>query len=123
MKFSAKNKTKILLVEDIKIIQIVHAQYLKNLRCDVDVASNAAETLCLAKNHYDLILLDIGLPDMNGVDLCVKLKEQPPHKNTRIFALTAYVGSDIEKSCLQAGMEKVLHKPITQDELKIEIFK
>lgn len=122
MSNSREKAMRILLVEDIKIIQDIHVWYLKNMGCLVDVASDAEQALCLADNVYDLILLDIGLPGMNGIELFYRLKERLIHQNTKIFALTAYGDLETKRHCLRAGMEKVLHKPITQDELKAEIF-
>lgn len=105
-------KTKVLLVEDDLLIQCIHQRMLLELGCTIDIAGNAAEALTLAKHTYDFILLDIGLPDLDGIEVAKKIRNYPNHINTRIFALTANTDPLTEKCCLEAGILRVLHKPI-----------
>lgn len=113
----SEKKPKVLLVEDDLLIQYLHHDLLSELGYEVDVAKNAAEALALARNFYDLILLDIGLPDLNGIEVAKKIRLYPNHINTPVFAVTAYVDSETEKDCLEAGITRVIHKPVEQSTL------
>ena len=110
-------KLKILLVEDHPLIQVIHQTMLLDLNFQSDVASNAKEALKLASYHYDIIILDIGLPDISGIGLAKILKKMPHHSNTPLLALTAYIDFNTEQSCLAVGITKVLHKPIDHSTL------
>ncbi len=110
-------KPKVLLVEDNQLIQYIHHCFLSDLGCEVDIAKNGAEALTLARHSYDLIVLDIGLPDVDGIEVAKKLRFYSNHINTPIFVLTAYVDPVTKKDCLDAGVARVLHKPIERNTL------
>ncbi|MEI9696359.1 aerobic respiration two-component sensor histidine kinase ArcB [Moellerella wisconsensis] len=104
----------ILLVEDIELNVVVARSVLEKLGNTVDVAMNGAEALALFQpEEYDLVLLDIQLPDMTGLDIARKLHQEfqkdqlPP-----LIALTANVLKD-KKEYLDAGMDDVLSKPLS----------
>lgn len=111
----------ILLVEDIELNITVAKTILEKQGHSVDVAINGKQAILLfEKNLYDLILLDIKLPDMSGFDIAQYLKENyeegiydflPP-----IIAFTANVMQS-EKDYLSSGMDGVLRKPIAINEL------
>jgi len=109
--------TQILLVEDNIIAQSVAKALLSPLSCHVDVASNGNEALVLSKkNHYDLIFMDIGLGDgMDGYEVTRQIRNQSdkmPH--IPIVALTAHAGDENKQRCIEAGMDEILNKPLTQ---------
>jgi CheY-like chemotaxis protein len=107
-----KNAKKILLVEDDEMAKTVHVMYLKELGYTPDIAENGQQALELAqKNQYDLILMDIGLPDMTGIDVVKKIRAGGKNQRTPIVALTGFAPEDVIASCLAAGMEKVFFKP------------
>lgn len=104
----------ILLVEDIELNVVVACSVLENLGNTVDVAMNGKDALAMfAPGEYDLVLLDIQLPDMTGLDISRQLKQQydkddlPP-----LIALTANVLKD-KKEYFDAGMDGVLSKPLS----------
>lgn len=110
-------KPRVLLVEDHPLIRQIHQSLLSDLNYQTDVAENAKEALALAVQDYDLIILDIGLPDLSGIELAKRLKNKANHQNTRLLALTAYTDLQTEQSCLEAGIEQVLHKPVDPNTL------
>jgi CheY-like chemotaxis protein len=117
-------KPLILLVEDERVTQFIHKRMLLKLACDVDIAANCKDTLeMLDTNDYDLIFLDIGLPDMWGVEIAraihQRLKSKP---QTRIIVLTGHMEDDLKRECMAAGVEKVLHKPVDIDNLRHVIY-
>jgi len=109
---SIVKKPKVLLVEDNPIIQRVHQYMLSDLGCETEIAKDGAEALVLGRHDYDLIFLDIGLPDLNGIEVAKKLRRYPNHIHTPILALTAHVDAVTKKNCLEAGVVRVLHKPV-----------
>lgn len=106
---------KILLVEDHLVAQKIAVAVLKSLNCDIDVASDGK--IALAKSYqktYDLILLDIGLPDMDGHAVTLKIRQDKKGaKRTPIVALTAHADEQEKAKALQSGMDDFLAKPLT----------
>lgn len=109
-------KTRILLVEDTPIIQKVYVQMLESLGCEIDLAKNGDEALSLYQtNNYDLVFLDLGLPDMDGVDVCKSMRNQKT--KIPIIILTAH-GISFKKDCITAGANCFLQKPASKTTLK-----
>jgi CheY-like chemotaxis protein len=116
------HKPYVLLVEDEPLVQFVHKNLLERLGCEVVAASNAMEALELANKKHDFIFLDIGLPDISGIELSYMLRLTLP-RSTRFIALTAYTDIDTLKKCLLAGIERVLYKPIDEQALTLLLSK
>jgi len=80
---------------------------------DVHTAGDAESALLLLPElRPDLILMDVQLPGMDGLELARRLKADPVHKNARIVALTAYAMKGDEERALAAGCDGYLSKPI-----------
>lgn len=108
----------VLLVEDDPLIQKVHRMMLEKMGCIVDVAADGYQAIALANNNYDAILMDIGLPGIDGIEAAVTIRQiQETAKSIPIIALTAY-GADITSECLAAGINEVTTKPIKPQELR-----
>ncbi len=112
---------KVLVIEDDKIIQLVHREFLLRLDCQVTVVSSGEEALSLIEERYDLILLDIGLPGISGVTVAEKFRGHEQHKKTKIIAITAHSDA-ITNNLYCSGIEKVLNKPLNMEDLKQIIF-
>jgi CheY-like chemotaxis protein len=105
----------ILLIEDNAIVQHVHKLIFNKLGHTVEVADSGLSALEILKNKpaYDIIFVDIGLPDIHGFDLIKEVRESfISDPNYPIIALTGYIGENEKKACLAAGATEVLHKPI-----------
>ena len=113
-----KNLThQVLVVEDNTIAQTVAKSILTQSGCHVDVAANGQEALNLWKqNEYDLIFMDIGLPDMDGYQVThhIRVQEVAKNRHTPIIALTAHVGEENKQRCIESGMNAVLSKPLSK---------
>jgi two-component system, OmpR family, aerobic respiration control sensor histidine kinase ArcB len=114
-------QSKVLLIEDDMLTTIVQQMILSNLNCDVDIANNGQSALKLCdRNKYDLIFMDIGLPDIDGCEITKRIRSKEAGKGNAvpIIALTAHIDSENEAYCLSAGMNMVLNKPLIDDKTK-----
>ena len=113
---------KILLVEDETLNQMVAKYLLENeLGADVEIASNGEIAISiLEKTCFDLVIMDIQMPKMNGYDTTyyIRTKLPSPQNKTLILAMTAHAFKDEEIKCKEAGMNDFISKPIKIDELK-----
>lgn len=114
-----KNLTpKILLVEDNPINQKVIKIMLNNHGCDIQIASNGKQALNLSTNDFDLIFMDLGLPDASGLDITKSiLADKNFNQKTPIVALTGHVSEQDRQDCYKAGMSDFITKPINEADL------
>lgn len=110
---------KILLVEDDKVVQLVHKRMLTSFGCDVIIAKNGKEALEMWADGHDVIFVDVGLPDISGFEVIKNIRQQEngPHK-IPIIALTGYTGESEKQACLEAGANEVATKPIEPQDLQ-----
>jgi len=109
-------KKKILIVEDSKDNQIIFEHFLKAAGAMTDIAENGV--IALQKAHkldYDLILMDIQLPEMDGHEATRRLRLMGYNKP--IIALTAHGSVEAKKKCLDAGCTNLITKPVSQESL------
>ena len=104
---------KILLVEDNLLNLTVEANLLKSFGYEPKKAKNGFEALeILNKVKIDLILLDMELPKMNGLELLQKIKLNPETRSVKVVAVTGHSDSDSREKFLKAGCHAVVAKPI-----------
>ena len=111
---------KVLLVEDNKLNQQIANEILKSFGLNIEIADNGAAAVDLAtKNDYDLILMDIQMPIMNGYIATNKIRIIPDTKKatTPIIAMTANAFDDDKRRAIKEGMNGFVSKPIDIDEL------
>lgn len=116
--YPTSHHIQVLLVEDQPFAADVTQIILSELNCEVQIASSAAAAMQYAKTkHFDLILMDIGLPDANGYTTTEWIRQDPSSLNRRvpIVALTAIADTQDKERCLNAGMNAILIKPIYRD--------
>lgn len=115
----------ILLVDDSVVNQLVIKSMLVKTGAHVDIASDGfIATEQAKKQPYDLILMDLSMPVMDGVEAAQLIRSQEGlNQKTPIVALTANAFKDNREQCYQAGMTGFLTKPITMDILYGEITK
>jgi CheY-like chemotaxis protein len=112
-------KLKILLAEDNFVNQQVAVRLLKRLGQDVTVAASGTEVLALlAGQRFDLVLMDVQMPDMDGFEATTRIREKENvHEHLPIIAMTAHAMKGDREHCLQAGMDDYVSKPIKAEEL------
>jgi len=111
---------RVLLVEDMPIIQFATQTMLNDAGFQVDIASSGQEAIDKFKSgKYGLIYMDIGLPDMSGYEVAKFIRQQEKVsdlKPTPIFALTGHGAVDVKTFCGESGMQGVLSKPLTREQ-------
>lgn len=114
---------KILLVEDGLANQIVIKTMLKKVQFDVDVANNGLIAVEMLQDvSYDLVLMDLAMPEMGGIEATEKIRSKPgPNQSVPILALTASAFTEDRHRCKQAGMNGFIAKPATMNSLLSEI--
>jgi CheY-like chemotaxis protein len=115
---------RILLAEDNPINQKVAMNLLKKRGHTVRVAANGKEALAeMESNRFDLVLMDIQMPEMDGVEACraIRKREEGSGMHTPVIALTAHAMTGDRDRFLAAGMDGFASKPIQMDELMAEI--
>lgn len=113
-----KDTVKILLVEDYKHSQIIVTRLLKKNNFDsIVVVENGLQAFeQVQQQHYDLILMDMQMPVMNGFEATQKIRLLEDYKNTPIVALTAFAMKGDREKCLDAGATDYIPKPIDSQE-------
>ncbi len=116
-KQNQKFKAQVLLVEDKKVNQHVMKLMFEQLGCNVEIAGNGFEAIQKFKNSdYDLILMDIIMPEMDGITATKKIKLLNKKKTPPIIGLSAVTDKEEIESFLNAGLDDYIYKPV-----KIEI--
>ncbi len=111
---------RILLAEDNAVNQKVAMHMLQKLGYTADVVSNGEEVLAaLRRQSYDLILMDMRMPEMDGIEATLIIcQEWQPHQRPVIIAMTANVMEEDRDRCLAAGMNDHLGKPVGMEALR-----
>lgn len=114
---------RILLAEDNPINQKVAVQMLHKIGFEADIAANGLEVLrALERQTYDIILMDIQMPEMDGIEASKKVRERW-HDGLKIIAVTACALEGDMKRCLEAGMDDYISKPIKLEDLQRKLIK
>ncbi len=114
------NNVKVLLAEDQAFNQIVVVNILHDLGYSIDVVENGLQAIDkLKSNDYDIILMDIQMPEMDGLKATKIIRDSFPEPvcNIPIIAITANAFSDDHKSYLESGMNETISKPFRSHEL------
>ncbi|AGA70675.1 PAS/PAC sensor hybrid histidine kinase [Desulfitobacterium dichloroeliminans LMG P-21439] len=116
---------RILLAEDHLVNSLVITEMLKKHGHDVDVAMDGEAALALyQRNPYDVILLDIQLPKLDGMEVTKRIRHMEGAKNhTPIIALTAYALKADRERFLSSGMDEYIPKPVMMEELVMTLNK
>ena len=110
----------ILYIEDDKHLRIQNAELFKTLFKSVDLTDNGLDALKLTEqNNYKLIIIDINIPHINGINVIKKIKKKNP--NQEFLITTVFKKSELEDDLSQLGVNHYLTKPLKTDKLLNEI--
>ncbi len=115
---------RVLLAEDNVINQKVACYMLKSGGYDVTIAANGIRAVDACRTGtFDVVLMDINMPEMNGIDATLAIREHDTHtgRHTPIIAITARALDEDRSDCEDAGMDGYVSKPFKRHELHAEI--
>jgi CheY-like chemotaxis protein len=122
--FGARHPLRILLAEDNAVNQKLALRVLEQMGYRADVASNGLEAVeSIKRQSYDVILMDIQMPEMDGLDATRRIRNLTSLKQPRIIAMTANAMQGDREMCIIAGMEDYISKPIRVNELQDALLK
>lgn len=115
---------RILLAEDNAVNKKVVSRMLGKLGYRADMAADGVEVLrALKRQNYDLVLMDIQMPEMDGLEAASQIRKLwPAAEQPRIIALTAYALEGDREKCLEAGMDGYISKPIKMEDLRAALL-
>jgi CheY-like chemotaxis protein len=109
---------RILVVEDDPVAQRIVARVLERRSYSVTCAASGIEALQLAAAaRFDLVLLDLQMPEMDGVETAIRLRRLTGYEKTPLVAVTANATEEYRRRCAAAGMQAFLTKPVSGAEL------
>ena len=116
-----RRKNRVLIVEDNIINQKLVLRMIEKFGFQADIAGNGKEALkTLERFHYHIILMDVQMPEMDGIDATKKIRDPTSHVTDHeipIIAMTAHAMKGDKERCLDAGMNDYVSKPIQPQEL------
>ena len=122
--FGTRHPLRILLAEDNAVNQKLALRVLEQMGYRADVASNGLEAVeSIKRQIYDVILMDIQMPEMDGLDATRSIRQLTSLKQPRIIAMTANAMQGDREMCITAGMEDYISKPIRVNELQEALLK
>jgi CheY-like chemotaxis protein len=111
-------RQRVLVVDDVSDVTEMIALFLKHAGYEVTTANSAGIALQLAGDRYfDLVISDIGMPEMNGYELAESLRALTDYQTTPLIAVTGYTEYDDRGRSLNAGFDAHLTKPINPSQL------
>ena len=111
---------RVLLVEDVPANQLVARMHLEKFGCVVDLANDGVDAVAAChRRAYDIILMDVSMPRMNGIDATIQIRGLPDNENvsTPIIGITAFAFTSEWEQFVEAGMNLVLSKPLQRETL------
>lgn len=109
---------RILIAEDNQINVLLAKEFLRQWEVECDVAENGIIALQLIKtNHYDLVLMDLQMPEMDGYETTMQIRQMEQYKDLPVIALTASAMMNIQDRAFVVGMNDYISKPFNPDEL------
>ena len=104
----------VLIIDDEAVNRRLAELLFQKLGWQVETLDGGAQALrYLAAHHYDLVLLDISMPGMNGLDVCQHIRADPRLRELRMIAYTTHVLLEEQQRFLAGGFDDVLLKPIS----------
>ena len=113
-----RHPLRVLLAEDNPVNQKLALRLLERLGYAADVANDGLEVIAaLERSTYDVVLMDVQMPDLDGLEATRRIRADWPDRRIRIVAMTANAMEGDRETCLAAGMDDYLSKPIRPEEL------
>lgn len=110
------NKTKILVVDDEEVVRLSHSRLLTGTDCSVEAVWNGVDALReMERNSFDLVLLDLRMPGMDGMSVLRMIKQRWPE--SEVVVITGYPSIETAKEAIRLGAYDYLAKPADPDQV------
>jgi CheY-like chemotaxis protein len=115
-----RTNTEILLAEDDEFSAVMMEAALKSMGAVIQVASSGEEAIELTKStKFDIVFMDCQMPNLDGIEASRYIREtKNENKNVPIIALTATASEELQETCMAAGMNQLLQKPLNTNTLR-----
>jgi CheY-like chemotaxis protein len=111
-------RRRILLVEDNEVARKIITHMLRRTGHEIECASGGLEGIeAAATGRFDLILMDIQMPEVNGLEAAAAIRQLEGYQTTPIIAVTANYSEEFKRTCQQAGFQEFLAKPVDAERL------
>jgi len=110
---------KILVVDDERFNLTIAKDFIKksNIECEVTLCNSPVEVeRMMEENNFDIVLLDIVMPKVTGIDILKKIRENSEYNNVQVIMLTSLTDNDSFKKCFENGADDYINKPIKEVE-------
>ena len=109
-------KTEILVVDDEEVVRLSHSRLLRGKDCNVETVWNGPDALAaMERHHYDLVLLDLRMPGMDGLTTLHAIKTRWP--SAAVVIITGFPSVETAKEAIRLGAYDYLAKPVPPDEV------
>ncbi|MEM6793513.1 MAG: ATP-binding protein [Acidobacteriota bacterium] len=114
---------RILVAEDNPMVQLITLDMLEVLGCRTELVANGLEAIeALEQESFDIVLMDVQMPTLDGLEATRRLRQQWPERwRPAVIAVTAHASESDRLQCLEAGMDDYLSKPLTLESLRAKI--
>jgi CheY-like chemotaxis protein len=110
---------RILLAEDNLVNQKVMLRMLSKLGYSADAVADGKEVLqALERQHYDVVLMDVQMPEMDGIEATREIRQKWQATGPKIIAITAHALEGDRERCIESGMDSYIAKPVKMEELR-----
>ena len=109
----------VLVAEDNSLNQKIVVRMVRSFGCYVEAVANGLEVMeAVHRRRYDIVLMDIRMPEMNGLEATRLIRQQlPADQQPRVYALTAGIGPEERQACYDVGMDGFVAKPVVMEQL------
>jgi len=119
----ARHPLRILLAEDNPVNQKLALRLLERMGYRADVAENGLAAISAVEgSNYDVILMDVQMPELDGLEATRRIRRRWPGERPRIVAMTANAMDGDREACLEAGMDDYISKPVAPEALQATLM-
>ncbi|MCR4416258.1 MAG: response regulator [Ignavibacteria bacterium] len=112
------NNYKILIVDDNPLVVKMHLHYLKRAGLDAETTSNGKEAKAkIAEKTYDLVILDLMMPEVSGFDVLKTIRANPKNDRTKVIVASALNDKEVVELCFQLGANYFVTSPVSYQSL------
>lgn len=112
---------KVIIIDDSRVDAEFLSETLRSFGCRIEVSANGYDAVNKLDNHYDLVILDINMPEISGLEIANSLKvfNKSGYHTPIIIVSSEEYSDDMEEKCMQLGVEGYIQKPAKREEIAL----